>query len=108
LLAVMGKLSWFVVGWYALASGVALLTYAADKRAAIARRRRIPEDQLHAVALLGGWPGALVAQRKFRHKSEKWAFRSVFWLTMVANVGVLAFLLSPPGKNWLTMMGRFF
>ncbi len=108
LLSVMGKLSWFALAWYWLASGIAFLTYASDKRAAVARRRRIPEDQLHAVALLGGWPGALAAQRTFRHKSEKRAFRAVFWVTVVVNIGVLAFLLSPPGKHWLAMIGRFF
>lgn len=108
LLAVMGKLSWFVLAWYWLASGIAWLTYRSDKRAALARRRRIPEDNLHALAVLGGWPGALAAQRRFRHKSEKRAFRSAFWLSVVVNVGVLAFLLSPPGKSWLAMMGRFF
>jgi uncharacterized membrane protein YsdA (DUF1294 family)/cold shock CspA family protein len=108
LLTVMGKLAFGVLVWYALASGIAFLTYAADKRAAVDRRRRIPEDQLHAIALLGGWPGALVAQRRFRHKSAKRSFLAMFWATVLVNVAGLVFFLTPPGKHWLAMLARFF
>lgn len=108
LLTMMGKLSPGVLVWYALTSVIAFFTYAADKRAAIDRRQRIPEDQLHAIALLGGWPGALAAQRRFRHKSSKRAFRSVFWMTAVGNVGVLVFFLTPWGKGVLASVARFF
>lgn len=105
LLAVMGKLSWYVFGWYVLASAIAYATYGADKRAAVAKRRRIPEDQLQLAALVGGWPGALAAQRRFRHKSAKRSFRGVFWLMVIANVAVLAVALLPVGQRWLAMAG---
>ena len=43
---------------------------------------------LHGLSLIGGWPGALIAQQVLRHKSRKEEFRFVFWLTVVINVGV--------------------
>jgi uncharacterized membrane protein YsdA (DUF1294 family) len=36
---------------------------------------------LHALAPLGGWPGALLAQRLFHHKTLKMSFQLVFRLT---------------------------
>jgi uncharacterized membrane protein YsdA (DUF1294 family) len=61
---------------------------------------RTPEANLHAIALLGGWPGALVARRVFRHKTTKQPFRTIFWGTVIANCAALAWLLvNMPG--WL-------
>jgi len=51
---------------------------------------------LHFMAVIGGWPGALVAQEVFRHKSRKLSFRLVLWTTVALNCGALA---------WLTWMG---
>jgi uncharacterized membrane protein YsdA (DUF1294 family)/cold shock CspA family protein len=82
-----------VVFVYVLMSGVAIFMYALDKSAAARGRRRTPENNLHAVALLGGWPGALLAQGMFRHKSSKAEFQSVFWFTVVVNVVGLVFVL---------------
>ncbi|MEJ1377111.1 MAG: DUF1294 domain-containing protein, partial [Candidatus Sedimenticola sp. (ex Thyasira tokunagai)] len=45
----------------------------------------------------GGWPGALIAQQKLRHKSKKQPFRVVYWFTVAANCGALVWLLSPGG-----------
>lgn len=77
---------------YGVLSMVAFGMYRADKRAAERGAWRVPEAQLHAVALLGGWPGALVARTVFRHKTAKQPFRTVFWVTVVANVVALAWL----------------
>jgi uncharacterized membrane protein YsdA (DUF1294 family) len=54
--------------------------YAADKSAAEQGRWRTSESTLHAVALVGGWPGALVARRVFRHKTRKQPFRCTRYL----------------------------
>ena len=56
---------------YVVASVLAFVLYGVDKRAAVAGSRRIPEATLHLVAVLGGWPGAVVAQTVFRHKTQK-------------------------------------
>ncbi len=79
---------------YAGMSLAALVLYGLDKSAARADQRRIPENQLHLVALLGGWPGALLAQRLFRHKSRKRAFQVVFWITVALNLAGLAWVLN--------------
>ncbi|MCE0487091.1 DUF1294 domain-containing protein [Ornithinimicrobium sediminis] len=77
---------------YVLASTVAVGLYRTDKTAARRGTRRVPESTLHLVALLGGWPGALVAQQAFRHKTRKQPFRTVFWGTVVVNCAALAWL----------------
>ena len=66
------------------------IVYAADKSAARRHEWRTPERTLHLLALVGGWPGALVAQTVFRHKSRKTSFRIVFWTTVALNCGALA------------------
>jgi len=79
---------------YLLLSGIAFTMYRADKSAASVRgRRRTPESTLHTIDLLGGWPGALVARHVFRHKTIKQPFRTVFWLTVVANGAALAWFV---------------
>lgn len=69
-----------------------LLVYRSDKAAAEAGRWRTSEATLHLLALVGGWPGALVARHLFRHKTTKQPFVLVFWLTVVANCAALAWL----------------
>lgn len=72
-----------------LASVVAFLAYADDKTRANRNAWRIPEANLHLIALCGGWPGALAAQHLLRHKNRKQAFQVVFWGTVALNIGAL-------------------
>ena len=72
-------------GVYVVLSLVLFGMYGLDKAAARKGRWRISEATLHVVALAGGWPGALIAQHVFRHKTQKQPFRTVFWLTVIAN-----------------------
>lgn len=58
-----------------LASAAAFVALGLDKLAAARGTRRVPERVLHTLELLGGWPGALVARRLFRHKTVKAAYR---------------------------------
>lgn len=83
-----------LVALYITASLVCLLLYALDKKAAQAGRRRISERTLLLVGLAGGWPGALLAQQWFRHKSSKRAFLLKFWATVLINIVVVACLVS--------------
>lgn len=71
---------------------ITLVVYYLDKKAASRNTRRIPETTLHVLSILGGWPGALLAQRVFRHKSGKAGFQLMFWMTVIANVSVFAWL----------------
>jgi len=85
LLAALGRMPWAVVGVYAAASALAFVAYGADKSAAQSHRWRTSESTLHLFALFGGWPGALVAQQMFRHKTRKAPFRTMFWATVIVN-----------------------
>ena len=75
------------------------LPFTVDKRAARKDRWRVPEAHLHLLSLLGGWPGAILAQQKLRHKTVKRSFRFVFWITVILNVAGLVWLLSPQGSG---------
>lgn len=78
---------------YLVASGIAYMMYRIDKTAAEGGRRRIPESTLHMASLLGGWPGALVAQQQFRHKTIKQPFQGVFWVTVFTNLAMFGWLV---------------
>ena len=70
-------------------SVVTFTAYGLDKRRSANGSRRIPEQTLHIMALLGGWPGALLGQRQFRHKTKKLSFLTVFWCVVVLHVAVV-------------------
>ncbi|KFL37574.1 hypothetical protein N788_09305 [Arenimonas donghaensis DSM 18148 = HO3-R19] len=72
---------------------LAYLMYWVDKSAAQRGGQRTPESTLHLVSLAGGWPGALVAQQHFRHKTIKQSFQSVFWGTVFLNVLAVTWLV---------------
>ncbi|MBD3941889.1 DUF1294 domain-containing protein [Microbacterium sp. NEAU-LLC] len=78
---------------YLVMSVVGFAAYGVDKSAARAGRRRVSEQTLLTVGVLGGWPGALIAQQVFRHKTRKRSFRRMFWLTVLINVAVFAALV---------------
>ncbi|WP_339883600.1 DUF1294 domain-containing protein [Vreelandella maris] len=86
-----------IVAFYAVVSMLAYIIYAIDKKAAINNRRRVSEKTLHLLGVVGGWPGAFLAQQRLRHKTQKTAFQVTFWLTVVVNLvcaGWLAVSLS--------------
>jgi uncharacterized membrane protein YsdA (DUF1294 family) len=92
---------WIILGVYFIASTMTFILYALDKSAAKGNRWRIEENTLHFCGLIGGWPGALLAQRIFRHKTKKTAFQVVFWITVVLNMGIIAWLLFSPAAQSL-------
>ena len=77
---------------YVVMSLAAFVAYGLDKSAAHAGAWRTPESTLHVLAVAGGWPGALLAQRVLHHKSRKPTFQAVFWATVVINCAALALL----------------
>ena len=70
---------------YGIVSVLAFLLYWSDKRKARTERWRTPENVLHAVELAGGWPGALVAQQLFRHKTRKVSYQVLFWAIVLLH-----------------------
>jgi len=89
-LAVLDRAPFLLLVLYLVTSAAAFMMYREDKLAAQRGTWRIPESNLHAVALVGGWPGALIAQRVYRHKTTKQPFRTIFWITVAANCVALA------------------
>lgn len=88
-------------GLFALSSTVAYILYAKDKSAAVVGAWRVPEKTLHTAAVLFGWPGALVAQQRLRHKTKKRSFRVMFWFTVLINISFVAWLHCPLGNEHL-------
>jgi uncharacterized membrane protein YsdA (DUF1294 family)/cold shock CspA family protein len=86
----------WVAGLYLVTSIAAFVAYAFDKSAARERRWRVSESSLIALGVVGGWPGAIIAQQTLRHKTKKRSFRIAFWGSVFLNV--VAFMtLSYPG-----------
>lgn len=83
------------------ASIVAFFMYRSDKSAARKGRWRIQEQSLLLCGLIGGWPGALIAQQLFRHKSSKTRFQITFWGSVVVNCASLG-CLTPIGSQYLS------
>ena len=86
---------------YLAASAFTFLVYAKDKRAARRNRWRTQESTLHTLALVGGWPGALIAQQVLRHKSRKNAFQLMTWMMIVLNCSAFGWLLTAQGAELL-------
>ena len=70
---------------YVVASLLTFVLYWRDKHSALKDRWRTPETTLHFFELAGGWPGALVAQQVFRHKTRKLNYQLAFWLIVVLH-----------------------
>ncbi len=87
------RISWLVLVAYFAASFVTFFAYGWDKSSARLGNWRTSESSLHLMGLVGGWPGALAAQRLLRHKSSKQEFLSVFWVTVFLNVVAVGYLV---------------
>lgn len=70
---------------------VAFVLLGVDKRRAIKNQPRVSERTLLILSFLGGWPGAYLATRFFRHKTLKIMFRLVFWLTVAFHLVIIAY-----------------
>ena len=94
-----------LVGIYVVTSIVSFAMYGYDKARATSGRWRVPETTLLLLGLIGGWPGAIVGQLVFRHKTTKESFRSAFWVTVVINVlvfgAVVAYVAVPAVRGIL-------
>lgn len=94
-----GRLPFLVLIAYLVASCGAYLAYVFDKAASLKGQWRTPESTLHLFSLVGGWPGAVLAQRTLRHKTRKQSFQVTHWATVGLNCAALGWLLSPAGMR---------
>ncbi|HEX6189907.1 MAG TPA: cold shock and DUF1294 domain-containing protein [Pyrinomonadaceae bacterium] len=94
LLALVGRLWWPAACVYIVTSIATFFAYKHDKEAAQVGARRTNEWALITLGLIGGWPGALVARHRFRHKTRKVAFRLGYWFSVGLNVAALAWLIA--------------
>jgi uncharacterized membrane protein YsdA (DUF1294 family)/cold shock CspA family protein len=100
-LGFMGSIPGEIVGLYLTASIIVFFMYWGDKSAARKGRWRIRERSLLLCGLIGGWPGALIAQQLFRHKSSKTEFQISFWGSVVINCAGLGWVMTPIGSQYL-------
>ena len=90
-----------VAYWIGIISIITILYYARDKAKAQSNSWRISEDKLHLFSLLGGWPGAIIAQQVYRHKTAKKSFQRVFWATVIINCGLVAWSFTREGAPYM-------
>lgn len=83
---------WGIVIYPAMSLATFFL-YLLDKRAALEGSWRVRENTLLVAGLLGGWPGAVIAQQVLRHKNRKWDFQAMFWCLTVLNVAIFILLV---------------
>lgn len=95
-----GNLPALVLYLYLAGSCVAYLAYVFDKAAARKGLWRTQESTLHFFSLIGGWPGAMLAQRTLRHKTQKRSFQVVYWITVVVNCAALGWLFTSTGVRF--------
>ncbi|WP_373740446.1 DUF1294 domain-containing protein [Neisseria sp.] len=116
-LLAVGWLSATLSGIYFFASLAAFWFYLKDKEAVQAMRRngersdtayfeRIGEGVLHRCAVIGGWPGALIAQHLLRHKQNQQPFIWLFWATVAANIAMTYVLLVHYADNPVSVFLR--
>ena len=95
LLVLLGRLSGLVLLLISVMNAARYWFYAQDKEAAQNGQRRVPENTLHLLSFLGGWPAAWLAQQKLRHKTQKQPFRKIYFCTILFNILLILWLISP-------------
>ncbi|WP_339389539.1 DUF1294 domain-containing protein [Vibrio neptunius] len=83
---------------YIALSTIAYIVYALDKQALHTGGWCVPSLTFHVLNLVGGWPGALLAQSVLHHKYNDIGFKSLFWVTLCANFGLFCWTLTKQGS----------
>ncbi|MFK7831429.1 MAG: DUF1294 domain-containing protein [Congregibacter sp.] len=103
----VGLIPKHILGIYLLLSVATFLVYAWDKSAARRGAWRTSERTLHLLGVIGGWPGAVLAQNHLRHKSSKLSFLRLFWVTAIVNCAAFVWLFTPNGLQfWEKMLSE--
>ncbi|MBI0395083.1 DUF1294 domain-containing protein [Acinetobacter bereziniae] len=95
ILSISGLLNGMILLFVSIINVMTYWFYSQDKEAAQMNQRRVPENTLHILAFLGGWPAAWLAQQRLRHKTQKQPFRNIYFCTIVFNILLILWLISP-------------
>jgi uncharacterized membrane protein YsdA (DUF1294 family) len=87
--------AWVPVLWLLLINVIAFVQYGADKarakvKGSVDTHTRTSENQLLGLVALGGTLGARRGRSYFRHKTQKAAFRLMFWVTVAVQLASAA------------------
>lgn len=95
ILILTGLLNGLVLLFIGVINLITYWFYSQDKQAAKLQQRRVPENTLHLLAFLGGWPAAWLAQQNLRHKTQKQPFRKIYFCTIIFNILLVLWMASP-------------
>lgn len=97
------SLKGFLPPWFPLlvlgANLITFLYYYQDKISALKNDWRTSENTLHWFSLIGGWGGAYIAQKIFKHKHKKQSFMLTYKLTVLINCLVIILYSTPQLLN---------
>jgi uncharacterized membrane protein YsdA (DUF1294 family) len=107
--AAFNGMDWNIAGFllllYVTVSPFTILNYYKDKMAAISGDWRVPEMKLHYLEMFGGWPGALYAQQKYRHKTAKQSYQMTFTLIVMSHLSLWICLILFQGHHcWVSFI----
>ena len=88
--------------YFLIVNAAAFVAFAIDKRRAELGEYRISERTLLTLAMMGGTPGAFLAQRLLRHKTRKEPFRTYLTLIAVAQLAAAVALVFPATRDALS------
>lgn len=93
-----------VIAVYAAMSAVTFIAYGVDKLRARSGQWRVSEAALLMMGFSGGWPGAIIAQQLFRHKTRKASFRQAFWGSVALNLLVFTVVAAPGIREFISQV----
>lgn len=79
---------------YLVGSIFTAVLFILDKKLAESQKRRISEKSLILSSLAFGWPGAIIAMKLVRHKTQKIKFLAVFGLVVLLNIAFACWIYS--------------
>ena len=83
----------FIVFQVVIINFTTFVAYGIDKRAARRGDWRVPERDLHLLEFLGGWIGAWIAQKFFRHKTAKRSYQAIYKLMIIMEFAAVYVIL---------------
>ena len=83
---------WFL-NFFIACNALSFIFYGMDKLAAVKGWQRTRERHFYILALCGGWPGSVLGQIAFHHKTSKVSFRRWFYFMSVINLLLMTWYL---------------